>query len=337
MQQKGFVSDPKRCTSCRASRRAGPRHRRHGRPRHRRPARLRARRSAGPRVLRGPLLVVRQPGPGPVQATDGPAGLLLRLLPLPLGGLTPTHGRPRRHPSRLRGRSQRGAGFVDSPVGAPGRLDARGRLDSRGRLERGRRRRLEGGRVLAPAAPQSASPARETRWPVEVRPGRGRVDLRFARSDRRLARQKRDGRSVRARSPVSDVDPVRPSPTSRPGAGRLDSLPFDIGSRAAGFTQDVETRTAAPGRDRRAPGRGETPMQHRGLAEVRRGGGQAGRGVSDRQSPVRPLARISPVPATASLVARAGDPASPPNTGSYERRRAVQSPLCEHRRTDDRR
>ena len=79
--QKGFVSDPKRCTSCRASRRASAR-RRLRRPRHRRPARLRARRRPpDPRVLRGHLLVVRQPGPGAVQAAHGPAGLLLRLLP----------------------------------------------------------------------------------------------------------------------------------------------------------------------------------------------------------------------------------------------------------------
>ena len=38
--------------------------------------------TTGPaRVLRGRLLLVRQPGPGPVQAAHGPPGLLLRLLP----------------------------------------------------------------------------------------------------------------------------------------------------------------------------------------------------------------------------------------------------------------
>ena len=47
---------------------SGPR-RRLRRPRHRRPARLRARRRPPrPRVLRGRLLVVRQPGAGPVQS-----------------------------------------------------------------------------------------------------------------------------------------------------------------------------------------------------------------------------------------------------------------------------
>ena len=52
------------------------------RPRHRWPARLRARRRPRqPRVLRGHLLVLRQPGAGPVQAAHGPPGLLLGLLP----------------------------------------------------------------------------------------------------------------------------------------------------------------------------------------------------------------------------------------------------------------
>ena len=47
----------------------------------RRPARLRARRPPGARVLRRAVLLLRQPGPGPVQAAHGPAGLLLGLLP----------------------------------------------------------------------------------------------------------------------------------------------------------------------------------------------------------------------------------------------------------------
>ena len=80
--QKGFVSDPKRCPSCRASRRADARDERLRRPRDRRPARLRARRlPAAARVLRGDLLQVRQRGAGAVQAAQGQAGLLLRLLP----------------------------------------------------------------------------------------------------------------------------------------------------------------------------------------------------------------------------------------------------------------
>ena len=79
--QKGFASDPKRCTSCRASRRAA-REARLRRPGHRRAARLRARRRPRrPRVLRGDLLLVRQPGAGAVQPAHGPTGLLLRLLP----------------------------------------------------------------------------------------------------------------------------------------------------------------------------------------------------------------------------------------------------------------
>ena len=91
-EQKGFVSDPKRCTSCRASRRAA---RDGGRPRTCATSEDRAATSAAidrpARVLRGPLLVVRQPGPGPVQAADGPPGLLLGLLPVALGRLTRPH------------------------------------------------------------------------------------------------------------------------------------------------------------------------------------------------------------------------------------------------------
>ena len=86
--QKGFASDPKRCTSCRASRRAA------------RDGGYDVREIGGPRgyergddrpiarVLRGHLLVVRQPGPGAVQAAHGPPGLLLRLLPDGPPGLT---------------------------------------------------------------------------------------------------------------------------------------------------------------------------------------------------------------------------------------------------------
>src|SRR5262249_33561089 len=55
---------------------------------HRWAAGLRARRrSGGTRVLRGDLLVLRQPGPGSVQAAHGPAGLLLGLLPPGQAGL----------------------------------------------------------------------------------------------------------------------------------------------------------------------------------------------------------------------------------------------------------
>ena len=84
--QKAFVSDPKRCSSCRASRRAGRESTDYD-LRDIGPTWLRARRSADPGVLRGPLLVVRQPGPGPVQATNGSPRLLLGLLPQPLGQL----------------------------------------------------------------------------------------------------------------------------------------------------------------------------------------------------------------------------------------------------------
>ena len=79
--QKGFVSDPKRCTSCRASRRAaregGYDVREIGGPR----GYERSRRPPEPRVLRGDLQLLRQPGPGAVQAAHGPPGLLLGLLP----------------------------------------------------------------------------------------------------------------------------------------------------------------------------------------------------------------------------------------------------------------
>ena len=87
--QRGFVSEPKRCTSCRASRRQA-RESGYDVSRHRRPARLRAKhRPPGTRVLRGRVLVVRQPGPGPVQAAHGSSGLLLGLLPAGEAGLTP--------------------------------------------------------------------------------------------------------------------------------------------------------------------------------------------------------------------------------------------------------
>ena len=87
--QKGFASDPKRCPSCRASRRArasrrgydvrdigGPRGYERGDDR---PA---------ARVLRRHLLEVRQRRPGPLPAAAGQARLLLRLLPRGPGGLT---------------------------------------------------------------------------------------------------------------------------------------------------------------------------------------------------------------------------------------------------------
>ena len=79
--QKGFSSDPKRCASCRASRRAS------------RDAGYDVRDIGGPRGYeRGDdhvareyfavdLLILRQPGAGSVQAAHGPPGLLLRLLP----------------------------------------------------------------------------------------------------------------------------------------------------------------------------------------------------------------------------------------------------------------
>ena len=100
--QKGFASDPKRCTSCRASRRAA------------RDGGYDVREIGGPRgyersddrparVLRGRLLLVRQPGAGAVPAADGPAGLLLRLLPDRPTRLT---GRPR-SPAARAGRPRR--------------------------------------------------------------------------------------------------------------------------------------------------------------------------------------------------------------------------------------
>ena len=59
------------------------------RPRHRWPARLRARgRPPRSRVLRGRVLLVRQPGAGPLQASHGPPGVLLGLLPDGSPGLT---------------------------------------------------------------------------------------------------------------------------------------------------------------------------------------------------------------------------------------------------------
>ena len=94
--QKGFVSDPKRCSELPGEPARRPRFERLRPARHRRPARLRARRATDPRVLRRPVLVVRQPGPGAVQAAHGPAGLLLGLLPDPLGQLTAASPAPGR-------------------------------------------------------------------------------------------------------------------------------------------------------------------------------------------------------------------------------------------------
>ena len=71
---KGFVSDPKRCPSCRATQAVMRESGEMAAPRQR-PERRTA------RVFRGRLLALRQPGPGAVQAAHGPAGLLLRLLP----------------------------------------------------------------------------------------------------------------------------------------------------------------------------------------------------------------------------------------------------------------
>jgi hypothetical protein len=67
---------------------------------HRRPARIRAEhRPAGTRVLRRRLLVLRQPGPGSVQAAHGSPGLLLGLLQAGEAGLTGSHSlAPRRAP-----------------------------------------------------------------------------------------------------------------------------------------------------------------------------------------------------------------------------------------------
>ena len=98
--QKGFTSDPKRCASCRAYRRADARRRLVRRPLDRRPARLRAHRGAvAARVLRRDLHVVRQPGAGAVQAAHGQAGLLLGLLPRDQAGLG-FASRARRGPRR---------------------------------------------------------------------------------------------------------------------------------------------------------------------------------------------------------------------------------------------
>ena len=86
--QKGFTSDPKRCASCRAYRRATRDGGTVRRPLDRRPARLRAHRGAvAARVLRRDLHLVRQPGAGAVQAAHGQAGLLLGLLPRDQAGL----------------------------------------------------------------------------------------------------------------------------------------------------------------------------------------------------------------------------------------------------------
>ena len=136
--EKGFVSDPKRCPSCRASRRAMRETSGYDTPRHRWPARLRARRLPLPaRVLRGHLLGMRQRRPGALQAAHGQAGLLLGLLPHRPGQdrrrrrqrLTPpptwTAPLRRRPPRRRGGRSRPGASR--RPRRAAGRSRAAGR------------------------------------------------------------------------------------------------------------------------------------------------------------------------------------------------------------------
>ena len=74
--QKGFSSDPKRCASCRASRRAS-RDADTTSATSVDPEATSGATTASPGVLRGDLLVLRQPGAGPVQAAHGPPGLLL--------------------------------------------------------------------------------------------------------------------------------------------------------------------------------------------------------------------------------------------------------------------
>jgi hypothetical protein len=85
--QKGFASDPKRCTACRASRRAG---RDSGSDTDLRDIGGPRGYERGERPVREYFAVdVRQPGAGPVQAAHGSPGLLLRLLPDTFRGLSP--------------------------------------------------------------------------------------------------------------------------------------------------------------------------------------------------------------------------------------------------------
>ena len=116
-QQKGFTSDPKRCASCRAYRRAtrdGGSYDAHsiGGPR----GYERTEERVAARVLRRDLHVVRQPGAGAVQAAHGQAGLLLGLLPRDQAGLDV---RGARLAWARRGRA--GAVRGSSPVAAPPR------------------------------------------------------------------------------------------------------------------------------------------------------------------------------------------------------------------------
>ncbi len=153
--QQGFSSEPKRCTSCRASRRAardngydvqdigGPRGYERGDDRPNR------------EYFAVMLLVVRQSGPGPVQAAHGPPGLLLGLLPAGPPGLT---GR------RIRNRSASGPqtrGAFDSGPGA------RGVMPPSPRTYRRRPRRASPARIVTAREGYRASI--RAGWPLRAR------------------------------------------------------------------------------------------------------------------------------------------------------------------------
>ena len=163
-QQKGFVSDPKRCSSCRASRRAsrdggydvrdigGPRGYERGDDRPKR------------EYFAVDLLVLRQPGAGAVQAADGPPGLLLRLLP--------------DGPARLTRRQRQTPSSTAPPMGADRLADPE---------------RLPGAVAIAPAAApdRDPRPAVDLPRPVAADERRLLVDPEHQRPARRLERDER--------------------------------------------------------------------------------------------------------------------------------------------------
>ena len=181
------------------------------RPRHRRTARLRAgRRPARPRVLRGDLLVVRQPGPGAVQAADGPArstaptasGRSSRTDP-PASAGRPAGARPS-EPERLAARKR-------------SRWRPRQTVTRRGRGPATRRRGRR--RAVSSSMPSTTEPrgAWRARAPTGLRP---RVVVGDDRGARRRTRARPPAQRPGAtRTPEVEVR-GRPGPSPRPSSRR---------------------------------------------------------------------------------------------------------------------
>ena len=203
------------------------------------------------RLRRGVHPLRRRPGVLCAEGVRLGSQALHQLPRQPAGLARRRRGGPPRHRWTARLRARRAASASTSRCSA-----RRAAIRPRSRSSRGWTGRSTARTASGPTRPADPSPttiephptgsgpdrvARMTRWPVGP-----------------------------ARPPVSDRRPVRPSPTSRPGAGRLDSLPF-ISGRAAGGSNPGGI--PGPAVTRRDP-----DTQHRGLGGGSGpGGGRAGR------------------------------------------------------------